>query len=175
MLSYAPACDSVRQFICFWLLWVTTFLSFMLFFTESDRSRQQGCGGGQGQKLWGGAAIVSARSGVLPSRHQMWGTWIVSNRHFICIQVNVIYVDWSFQTHAAVTLFTYCAPGADETPSDRAKQSIRAKCKDYLDRADQLKAYLQKKEKSPAKPVKENKSDDKGWDWDLSVSMSLFM
>ncbi|MEQ2216562.1 hypothetical protein XENOCAPTIV_018297, partial [Xenoophorus captivus] len=44
---------------------------------------------------------------------------------------------------------------------DRAKQSIRAKCADYLDRAEQLKVYLKNKEKSPpAKPVKE--SGDKG-------------
>ncbi|KAL6107526.1 uncharacterized protein ACO6RY_18279 [Pungitius sinensis] len=48
-----------------------------------------------------------------------------------------------------------------ETKGDRAAQSIRAKCVDYLDRAEQLKEYLGKKEKAPpAKPVKE--SDDKG-------------
>uniref|UniRef100_A0A3Q2VSQ4 Uncharacterized protein n=1 Tax=Haplochromis burtoni TaxID=8153 RepID=A0A3Q2VSQ4_HAPBU len=40
-------------------------------------------------------------------------------------------------------------------------QSIRAKCADYLDRAEQLKQYLKKKENAPpAKPVKE--SGDKG-------------
>ncbi|CAK6956066.1 Hypothetical predicted protein [Scomber scombrus] len=44
----------------------------------------------------------------------------------------------------------------NKTQGDRAKQSIRAKCADYLDRAEQLK----KKEKSPSKPVKE--SNDKG-------------
>ncbi|XP_044216525.1 vacuolar protein sorting-associated protein 4B-like [Thunnus albacares] len=50
-----------------------------------------------------------------------------------------------------------------ETQGDRAKQSIRAKCADYLDRAEQLKEYLKKKEKSPpSKPVKESQSDDKG-------------
>lgn len=50
---------------------------------------------------------------------------------------------------------------ADEAQGDRAKQSIRAKCADYLDRAEQLKQYLKKKENAPpAKPVKE--SGDKG-------------
>uniref|UniRef100_A0A8C4EA14 vesicle-fusing ATPase n=1 Tax=Dicentrarchus labrax TaxID=13489 RepID=A0A8C4EA14_DICLA len=50
-----------------------------------------------------------------------------------------------------------------EAQGDRAAQSIRAKCADYLDRAEQLKEYLKKKEKSPpAKPVKESQSDDKG-------------
>lgn len=50
-----------------------------------------------------------------------------------------------------------------ETKSDRAAQSIRAKCADYLDRAEQLKEYLKKKEKAPpAKPVKESQSDGKG-------------
>ncbi|XP_031724320.1 vacuolar protein sorting-associated protein 4B-like [Anarrhichthys ocellatus] len=48
-----------------------------------------------------------------------------------------------------------------EAQGERAMQSIRAKCVDYLDRAEQLKEYLKKKEKAPpAKPVKE--SDDKG-------------
>uniref|UniRef100_A0A673C2Z8 vesicle-fusing ATPase n=1 Tax=Sphaeramia orbicularis TaxID=375764 RepID=A0A673C2Z8_9TELE len=54
-----------------------------------------------------------------------------------------------------------------ETPSDRAKDSIRNKCADYLDRAEQLKEYLKKKDTNPpAKPVKE--SDSKGDDEDNS-------
>ncbi|XP_072516126.1 vacuolar protein sorting-associated protein 4B-like [Salminus brasiliensis] len=54
-----------------------------------------------------------------------------------------------------------------EAQGDKAKQSIRAKCADYLDRAEQLKEYLKKKEKAPpAKPVKV--SDDKGNDDDDS-------
>lgn len=49
----------------------------------------------------------------------------------------------------------------DEAQGEKAKQSIRAKCAEYLDRAEKLKEYLQKKEKAPpAKPVKE--SSDKG-------------
>uniref|UniRef100_A0AAQ5YB60 vesicle-fusing ATPase n=1 Tax=Amphiprion ocellaris TaxID=80972 RepID=A0AAQ5YB60_AMPOC len=48
-----------------------------------------------------------------------------------------------------------------ETQGERARQSIRAKCADYLDRAEQLKEYLKKKDSAPpAKPVKE--SGDKG-------------
>lgn len=54
-----------------------------------------------------------------------------------------------------------CVLAADEAQGEKAKQSIRAKCTDYLDRAEELKGYLNKKEKSPpAKPVKE--SDNKG-------------
>ncbi|XP_041790885.1 vacuolar protein sorting-associated protein 4B-like [Chelmon rostratus] len=50
-----------------------------------------------------------------------------------------------------------------EVQGDRSAQSIRAKCADYLDRAEELKEYLRKKEKGPpAKPVKESQSDDKG-------------
>lgn len=48
---------------------------------------------------------------------------------------------------------------ADEAQGEKAKQSIRAKCADYLDRAEQLMEYLKKKEKASAKPVKV--SDDK--------------
>ncbi|XP_062868703.1 vacuolar protein sorting-associated protein 4B-like [Trichomycterus rosablanca] len=51
-----------------------------------------------------------------------------------------------------------------ETQGERAKQSIRAKCVDYLDRAEQLKEYLKKEKAPPAKPVKV--SDDKGNDSD---------
>ncbi|MCI4383442.1 hypothetical protein PGIGA_G00026710 [Pangasianodon gigas] len=52
-----------------------------------------------------------------------------------------------------------------EAQGEKAKQSIRAKCADYLDRAEQLKEYLKKAEKQPpAKPVKV--SNDKGNDSD---------
>ncbi|KAI5626538.1 vacuolar protein sorting-associated protein 4B, partial [Silurus asotus] len=52
-----------------------------------------------------------------------------------------------------------------EAQGEKAKQSIRTKCKDYLDRAEQLKEYLKKAEtQPPAKPVKV--SNDKGNDSD---------
>ncbi|MEE6465222.1 hypothetical protein FKM82_006494 [Ascaphus truei] len=59
-----------------------------------------------------------------------------------------------------------------DTQGDKAKQSIRAKCEEYLDRAEKLKVYLKKKEKTPAKPVKPVKEgppaagEDKGADSD---------
>lgn len=44
-----------------------------------------------------------------------------------------------------------------EAQGERAKQSIREKCGDYLARAEELKEYIKKKESSPpAKPVKES-------------------
>ena len=46
-------------------------------------------------------------------------------------------------------------PSLDEAQGDKAKQSIRAKCTEYLDRAEKLKEYLKKREKKPQKPVKE--------------------
>ncbi|XP_071487891.1 vacuolar protein sorting-associated protein 4B-like [Diadema antillarum] len=50
-----------------------------------------------------------------------------------------------------------------EASSEKAKESIRAKCTDYLERAEQLKDFLNKKQK---KPVKEgagsNKKSNKG-------------
>uniref|UniRef100_A0A667HSK3 MIT domain-containing protein n=1 Tax=Lynx canadensis TaxID=61383 RepID=A0A667HSK3_LYNCA len=52
-----------------------------------------------------------------------------------------------------------------EAQGDKAKQSIRAKCTEYLDRAEKLKEYLKKKEKTPQKPVKEgqpNPAEEKG-------------
>ncbi|XP_014785875.1 vacuolar protein sorting-associated protein 4 isoform X1 [Octopus bimaculoides] len=38
-----------------------------------------------------------------------------------------------------------------EAQSDKAKESIRAKCAQYLDRAEKLKVYLKKKKKQPVK------------------------
>lgn len=55
-----------------------------------------------------------------------------------------------------------CVCVLDEAQGDKAKQSIRGKCAEYLDRAEKLKEYLKKKEKAPAKPVKESQSDEKG-------------
>lgn len=62
--------------------------------------------------------------------------------------------EWEFNFYFLLT---------DETQSEKAKLSIRGKCAEYLDRAEKLKEYLKKKEKAPAKPVKESQSDEKGW------------
>ncbi|RMC16055.1 hypothetical protein DUI87_08264 [Hirundo rustica rustica] len=43
-----------------------------------------------------------------------------------------------------------------EAQGDKAKKSIRAKCTEYLDRAEKLKEYLKKREKTAPKPVKES-------------------
>jgi vacuolar protein-sorting-associated protein 4 len=42
---------------------------------------------------------------------------------------------------------------SDEAQGDKAKESIRAKCLQYLDRAEKLKQYLKKGKKQ--KPVKD--------------------
>lgn len=49
----------------------------------------------------------------------------------------------------------------DEAHSDKAKESIRGKCMQYLDRAEKLKDYLKNKDKQGKKPVKESQSNDK--------------
>lgn len=51
---------------------------------------------------------------------------------------------------------------ADEAHSEKAKESIRAKCMQYLDRAEKLKEYLRSKDKHGKKPVKESQNDNKG-------------
>ncbi|CAM9429547.1 unnamed protein product [Bubo scandiacus] len=53
-----------------------------------------------------------------------------------------------------------------EAHSDKAKESIRAKCMQYLDRAEKLKEYLRSKDKQGKKPVKESQNDNKGSDSD---------
>jgi vacuolar protein-sorting-associated protein 4 len=65
--------------------------------------------------------------------------------------------------HHYYILVLFCLLNLDDAHGDKAKISIRNKCKEYLDRAEQLKEYLSKKEKAPpSKPVKESQSDDKG-------------
>lgn len=54
-----------------------------------------------------------------------------------------------------------CSWRPDEAHSDKAKESIRAKCMQYLDRAEKLKDYLKNKDKQGKKPVKEAQSNDK--------------
>ncbi|KAG8442472.1 hypothetical protein GDO86_011314 [Hymenochirus boettgeri] len=49
-----------------------------------------------------------------------------------------------------------------DAQGEKAKASIRAKCMEYLDRAEQLKAYLKKKEKAPVKEGAPRPADDKG-------------
>ncbi|KAK0140354.1 Vacuolar protein sorting-associated protein 4A [Merluccius polli] len=48
-----------------------------------------------------------------------------------------------------------------EAHSDKAKESIRGKCMQYLDRAEKLKDYLKNKDKQGKKPVKEAQSNEK--------------
>lgn len=54
----------------------------------------------------------------------------------------------------------------DEAQGDRAKDSIRQKCQQYLDRAEKLKAYLKKGKKKPVaagdEGTKEEKKSDSG-------------
>lgn len=49
----------------------------------------------------------------------------------------------------------------DEAQGDKAKDSIRAKCLQYLDRAEKLKEYLKKGKKKPVKDSESSSKDDK--------------
>uniref|UniRef100_U5EVN4 vesicle-fusing ATPase n=1 Tax=Corethrella appendiculata TaxID=1370023 RepID=U5EVN4_9DIPT len=48
-----------------------------------------------------------------------------------------------------------------EAQGDKAKDSIRSKCLQYLDRAEKLKAYLKKGKKKPVKDGESSSKDDK--------------
>lgn len=49
----------------------------------------------------------------------------------------------------------------DEAQGDKAKDSIRAKCLQYLDRAEKLKEYLKKGKKKPVKDSENSSKDEK--------------
>lgn len=49
-------------------------------------------------------------------------------------------------------------PPLDEAHGERSKESLRAKCLQYLDRAEKLKEYLKKGKK---KPIKDGESSAK--------------
>lgn len=60
-------------------------------------------------------------------------------------------------------MFVYvnCILLTDDAHSDRAKESIRAKCVSYLDRAEKLKQYLAKDKKKPMKDASGGSSSNK--------------
>lgn len=49
----------------------------------------------------------------------------------------------------------------DEAHSDKAKENIRAKCAQYLERAEKLKAHVRDKGNTKKKPVKDADSGKK--------------
>lgn len=49
----------------------------------------------------------------------------------------------------------------DEAQGEKAKESIRAKCLQYLDRAEKLKEYLKKGKKKPVKDAEGSSKDEK--------------
>lgn len=54
----------------------------------------------------------------------------------------------------------FCIYFSDETQGDKAKDSIRSRCTQYLERAEKLKDYL-KNGKNKKKPVKAGESNSK--------------
>lgn len=62
-------------------------------------------------------------------------------------------VNWSEVLIAMLLILTIIS---DEAQGDKAKESIRAKCLQYLDRAEKLKTYLKKGSKK--KPMKDGES-----------------
>lgn len=61
--------------------------------------------------------------------------WLISSGFvIICYEDNIPYVN---RLHIS-----------DEVPNERAKDTIRAKCKEYLNRAEKLKEHLGKKKKA---------------------------
>lgn len=67
------------------------------------------------------------------------------------------FIDCGFLSNECFVVSTFL----DEAHSDKAKESIRGKCMQYLDRAEKLKDYLKNKDKQGKKPVKESQSNDK--------------
>lgn len=63
---------------------------------------------------------------------------------------------------ATIEMNTVLSPLSDEAQGDKAKDSIRAKCLQYLDRAEKLKAYLKKGKKKPVKDGGSSSKEDKG-------------
>lgn len=87
-----------------------------------------------------------------------------SNIDFPCLKSVSKSLNLSVKNTKGKTLLRF--PSLDEAQGDKAKQSIRAKCTEYLDRAEKLKEYLKKREKKPQKPVKEGQpapADEKGY------------
>lgn len=103
-----------------------------------------------------------------------------------CILTRVWFSFLNFWKHwldfINTAVWNFCP--ADEAHNDKAKESIRAKCMQYLDRAEKLKDYLKNKDKQGKKPVKEAQSNDKyavyplpaqDTCWDLDITVIFFL
>lgn len=76
---------------------------------------------------------------------------MASNIFYMLLSVSILWV----LNHVIKYLYSFYL---DEAQGEKAKDSIRAKCLQYLDRAEKLKEYLKKGKK---KPVKEGESTSK--------------
>lgn len=68
--------------------------------------------------------------------------------NIFCTQLNV---SWILKFVEKLQIFYIIYMWLDEAQGDKAKDSIRNKCLQYLDRAEKLKAYLKKGKKKPVK------------------------
>lgn len=74
------------------------------------------------------------------------------------MELNIFYMQLSVSNQSLISdmNFKIICFHLDEAQGDKAKESIRAKCLQYLDRAEKLKTYLKKDNKK--KPVKDGES-----------------
>lgn len=70
-------------------------------------------------------------------------------------------INFSFQTKGDIDNVFHWIFHLDEAQGDKAKDSIRAKCLQYLDRAEKLKEYLKKGKKKPVKDGESSSKDEK--------------
>lgn len=131
-----------------------------IFLTESNWSGDESHRGRQGKELWRGLPPVPAWRGIFPACHQMW------------VMIGDLVGTFSV-VHSPVSWFAFknCSTrpsqSLDEAHGDKAKERIRAKCVQYLDRAEEIKDFLKNKEKQGKKPVKESQGNDKYVVWSL--------
>lgn len=82
---------------------------------------------------------------------QIKNEWMIN---FISNVTASVEIHWTkSKTHQIVS---------DEAQSEKAKDSIRAKCAQYLDRAEKLKQFLNKKSKKPVADGGGSGSNNKG-------------
>lgn len=156
--SFMHSCDKVSCCIISYVLCL---------FAESNRFGDKSHRGGQKQKLWRGFEAVWALCRILSPRHQMWEALPMPVAFLHVTSCFLIVLNWII----LILLFSI----SDGTQSERARETIREKCKHYLERAEKLKEYL-KKGKDTKKPIKDGAAPSTKYEDQLLVkNTSVFI
>ena len=111
---------------------------------ESHWACQEGHRSWQCRELWGSTAVVWARHWLLSTCAQVYVQCVDSTCFSLSLSLSLsLYMTW-FQLCVFADCCISCVHSTDQKHGERAKDSLRGKISQYLERAEQLKKFLAK-------------------------------